>query len=361
MPTSLAALIAYINQYIFANNRGAITGPILAMVLVAMATYFGTYYTPSTFIALGGTSAVNILTRFGYQLTPQDFGATGNTATVPGTCSVAQGSTAWSCPGSSFVSTDVGKYALIHGAGASGAALQTTITGVTDATHITVAAAATTAATNVANNIYGTDDTAAVAAAIGATSATNACLNFPAGTYWLASSSTTIPLAHACLKGAGAVEFQQPYTQTGSSLFISNTTTSQFTVGVAVNINNITVFYPGQDGYSATPITYPALFEAASSGMGNTNFDNLVLVNPYTMIYSSASDGTLGRVFLHGVHAYCIKYCFDMLNGAADLISIDSTSMFSPGWYQDVAVFGTTPPAGKNSISFFGNPTVLSA
>ena len=53
MPTSLAALIAYINQYIFANNRGAITGPILAMVLVSIATYFGTYYAnlsgPNTF------------------------------------------------------------------------------------------------------------------------------------------------------------------------------------------------------------------------------------------------------------------------------------------------------------------------
>ena len=56
MPTTFAQLIAaiqaYVNTYIYANNQGKITGPVMNMVVVTVATmvatFFYTYYSPST-------------------------------------------------------------------------------------------------------------------------------------------------------------------------------------------------------------------------------------------------------------------------------------------------------------------------
>ena len=59
MPTNVNELIAYIQQYIYANGQGLITGPRLAAVLVAIVTYFGTYYAPLSSPSFTGTVTIN--------------------------------------------------------------------------------------------------------------------------------------------------------------------------------------------------------------------------------------------------------------------------------------------------------------
>ena len=70
------------------------------------------------------------------------YSAKGNTRTVPGSCIIASGSFVLACPSAAFSSSDLGKTILIHGAGSSGAPLQTTISAVGDATHLTLSVAA---------------------------------------------------------------------------------------------------------------------------------------------------------------------------------------------------------------------------
>lgn len=83
----------------------------------------------------------------------------------------------------------------MHGAGASGASLITTISVVTDATHIVLADNASTAKSSAATEIYyGTDDLTAINAAKTEAENTQRILAFPEGGYIF---STTIEFAYA--------------------------------------------------------------------------------------------------------------------------------------------------------------------
>ena len=431
-------------------------------------------------------------------VTDPAYGATGNTKTISSACSIAAASNALNCPGAPFVAVDVGKYILIHGAGAAGAALQTTIATFVDASNVTLATTATqavpqsailsavastsqsgagsyapndtivlaggtatttasltvnstqvasavagtngtgctdgtynvtgttgratrfqasvTMATNVptvnsvsvagsyftnpttltsepvtgvagctvqptlsvsmgvltwfytgaglfsgalpgsltqastsgvgtgaiftptfqangTNTVYGNDDTAAVAAAVAAASGKNSCVYFPPGAFWLASSASSISLTNNCLRGDNAREYSQPYTNSGSTLLISNATTPQFIVNNQVNFSNLVVFYPAQDGSVSTPVAFPALFEAGTTATGtavNDVFSDNVFINPYTLWYQASGDRA-GRIFFKSNKAYCVQYCFNILNGMSDILAIDGQSIFSVG------------------------------
>lgn len=88
------------------------------------------------------------------------------------TGSISSGSTTFSDPAAAFVSGDIGKLMTVQGAGAAGALLSTTISGVGSPTSVTLAAPAATSAAST-SYVYGHDDTAAIAATITA-SGTNA-------------------------------------------------------------------------------------------------------------------------------------------------------------------------------------------
>jgi hypothetical protein len=434
-----------------------------------------------------------------------DFGAKGNTVTISGTCTIAASSTALHCPGATFTSADVGKYILVHGPAASGAALTTTIAAFVDGQDVTLTVAAATSvpqsglyaltvtisgvsasyapldtvyltanqgttttqaellinttqvsaaaasvngsgctngtytvtgttgrgtlftanitvASNVvtsvnsftagvylinpttltaepvtgvtgcsaqpqlaltmapltwffqnaglfggtlptsftqastsgtgagaiwspsnwvqngAYTVYGSDDTANVAAAISAAEAYNGCVYFPHGGYWLASSAASIVLKNVCIVGDGAQQFEQPYTAAGSVLLISNTTTSQFLLEPGVNFHGMAVYYPAQDSSLPTPVTFPALFEGGPSSTtlaANDNIYNDVFINPYQLLYVSATDAAIGRDFFHNNLLYCVNKCLYLLNGAPDVISFDSTNTVTVGAFPD--------------------------
>lgn len=455
----------------------------------------------------GATASAPSSQRFGHQVNViDDFGATGNTAPIPGTCSIAASSYTLTCPSANFAAGtggctgDVCKYVLIHGAGTSGAALQTTIAAVVNNTTVTLGNSASTtvpssAASSIAVNaigsgyapfdtitltanqgttttaaevqlatvqlatitansagsgctngnytglagsggrgtqftfnatvtsgalsaivivtrgsytitptsltnvlvtgvtgcsgsnsptvtvtmgvgtffevsaglfsgtlptsftqastsgsgtgatfntpvwgatgqftIYGNDDTAAVTAALAAAQANRVCAYFPSANYWLASQTVTFNLADTCVFGDKVQSYNVAATQDGSQIFISNTTTSEFTLGSNVTFQDLGFTYPAQDGWVSTPIVFPALFEvqpAASNGTVNLNFRDLTIQNAYSMFYVSATDNRWGDLFFRGIHAFCVNYCFDILNGGPDILVVDQASEFS--------------------------------
>jgi hypothetical protein len=96
-------------------------------------------------------------------VTPLTFGGYGDAYQPPNGCNTTASSTTVVCVDGPFVSTDVGKQIWVSGVGAAGAAFNATITAVTNASTVTVSAAATGAVTN-GRGIYGHDDRVAVQA-----------------------------------------------------------------------------------------------------------------------------------------------------------------------------------------------------
>ncbi len=74
----------------------------------------------TAFVAAGGSSAVNLITRMGWQLTPWDFGGYGDAKRVSCTLTISSGSPDLTIgTGCSFTSADVGKYITVPNAGAA--------------------------------------------------------------------------------------------------------------------------------------------------------------------------------------------------------------------------------------------------
>ncbi len=101
------------------------------------------------------------------------YGAKGDTVPLVNvTVSIASGSNALTVVGGVFSAGDIGKKIRVPYAGSAGGLLSTTISSVTDATHVTLATnASTTLTSRVATVIYGTDDTSAIQAALTAVNA----------------------------------------------------------------------------------------------------------------------------------------------------------------------------------------------
>src|SRR5574337_924687 len=146
------------------------------------------------------------------------YGAVGNGVFLY-TGSITTGTAALTVTGGSFAAGDVGKAIEVDGAGASSGNLITTISAVTDANHVTLAA---NAGTTVASNgivVYGTDDGAAVQTLINTiVAAGGGKLFFPQGIYidnqapnanlfslWINAVPTTQPFLSIELEGAVAM------------------------------------------------------------------------------------------------------------------------------------------------------------
>jgi len=111
-------------------------------------------------------------------------------------------------PGTStFGLTDIGKAVQVTGAGPGGACLFTTITGFTDALHVTLATPASTTASQQTAIWYpvGQDDTAAIQAAIDATTADVGTIYLPSVVYVISSELTSSQHLHA-LRGNGLAQ-----------------------------------------------------------------------------------------------------------------------------------------------------------
>jgi hypothetical protein len=134
---------------------------------------------------------------------------------MAGSLTLAAGSRTLIAPSAVFAAADIGKTAIILGAGPSGGALTTTIVGYTSPTTVTLAAAATAApaATGAGSYIltWGTDDTAALQAAISAanaamTAGSYPCVYAPGGNYLISSPPGGFGLGlPGCVMGDGPI------------------------------------------------------------------------------------------------------------------------------------------------------------
>lgn len=98
-------------------------------------------------------------------LNPFMFGVVANGVDVVVTASITSGAAALTATGAAFTVADIGKRIVVPGAGTAGAPLATTISGFTDATHVTLGANAATSLVASSQQIaYGTDDAAALQA-----------------------------------------------------------------------------------------------------------------------------------------------------------------------------------------------------
>ena len=210
------------------------------------------------------------------------------------------------------------------------------------------------------NYTFGTDDTAAVMAAV--TAAQTAAsgggkqLYFPAGAYWLASQNACLNINNMTLSGdgwpndigAGGQSFPG-----GSTILISNTSTSAFCGMNSVAFRDLAVYYPLQDGSAAAPVVYPPTFE--STYFVDDVFVHDRFMNSYQLLKVDAIAGSgLGRVFFDTNLMYCIDKCLWLQAGAADTLKFGPTNYTGPGAYGAQAIAGPAYLArySQNSAEF---------
>src|SRR6266568_6779413 len=102
---------------------------------------------------------VNWLQNFAYNV--KDYGAKGDGKTITDGA-ITTGTATLTSASAGFTSADVGKQITVNGAGASAANLNTTISGFTNTTTVTLATNAGTTVSG-ATFFYGTDDTTPIA------------------------------------------------------------------------------------------------------------------------------------------------------------------------------------------------------
>jgi hypothetical protein len=118
------------------------------------------------------------------------------------------------------------------------------------------------------NYTFGTDDTAALTAAAATAAAAGAQLYLPHGGYWLASQTACIALRNLTLAGDGWPQDNGTGTALfpgGTTIAISNATSSAFCDMSSVTIRDLAVYYPLQDGSQPTPIACPRHLKARST------------------------------------------------------------------------------------------------
>ncbi len=120
---------------------------------------------------------------------PRTYGASFDYETVTGSMLIS--TTTVTVSTAPFLSTDVGKLIAVHGAGASGGILLSTIVAYISATQVTIGTPALTAVTNVQVE-YGTDNTSAIQAALNSFATTfpgpvGGIVRLPLGVGWIGS------------------------------------------------------------------------------------------------------------------------------------------------------------------------------
>lgn len=160
-----------------------------------------------------GAAARTAASKLGDLLSVLDFGAVANAVTITGNCSITSGAAALTVSGAAFAAGDVGKAITLPGAGASGAALVTTISAYTSATQVTLAANASTTLSSSSQTVtYGTDNKTAIQNALNQGIASGQAVYIPAGRYYVSGalsasiSTATETTQHFSLLGAGMAQ-----------------------------------------------------------------------------------------------------------------------------------------------------------
>lgn len=236
----------------------------LVTLVLAPASAFGQSYPSPHFnnLTVGGTVSAGVLQGINVKDAP--YSAKGDTTgSTDGT--IAAGSNAFLSNAATFTSADVGKSIILHGSGASGAPQQGTITGFTDAHHVTVsftstfatpwsgAWAASVATAQSGAGSYAPSDTLTVSGGTGVVTAP-------------VFSIATTKVASATVNAAGSGGTNGTCTVAGTT-----GTGTKFTAGVTISSGAITAInsISNAGSYTTNPTSLTAEPVANSSGCGS--------------------------------------------------------------------------------------------
>lgn len=291
------------------------------------------------FIASGTTAPRDNTDRFGDIYSALDFGAKGDVVQFSDGV-ISAGTSTLSSASASCKATDVGKSLMLHRSGTAGAPQLGTISSCNENSFV-VSFTTITNIPSAGNFLYGTDDTVAVASAVSTAGAAGKVVQFPKGAYGLFTQTASMLLNTVCLRGDPTVTHKTPYLDVGSVLLIFNQSTATFTVNFRWCLQDISFYWPQQDGYASSPITFPPLLEATgSSARGARGYlSNVTFINPYIFFQSDAATPGIGAIDGTDLRGYCIYSCFNFLGGSTANISLVNVSA-SPVYYATEATSG---------------------
>ena len=165
-----------------------------------------------------------------------------------------------------------------------------------------------------------------------AAAGTNGVVYIPQGKYLL---SGQIELSNITIKGCGILDGDTPFNN-GSTFVIKQNTVSPFKVLKNVVLDGVGFYYPDQNGSTATPLSYPPTI--LYNTIINVIIRNCIFYNAYVGIAPDTLSGTIGRIIIEDVYAYCINN-FINIRRSRDTISI-SNSFITAGVFQDIALTG---------------------
>lgn len=249
------------------------------------------------------------------------YGAKGDVQRVVDASTTAGSATIGSAS-ANFQATDVGKYAIVNGGGAS---LVTTVAAYVSATQITLAAAPTFSATG-ATLYWATDDTAAIQAAVNAAYAVGGGKVTLAPTPWgYYCAGNLVVKEYVCLEGHWEVPqigaFNPSTVSSGQWAYGSALLTtanaggsaaaySFLTVNRGAAVKGVAVFHPAQT-VTNPPIAYPPAVQLAPSPSSPGNVHqhmgggvlDVLLVNAYQGVWCVSHE----KFFVDGVYGQCLN------------------------------------------------------
>lgn len=202
-----------------------------------------------------------------------------------------------------FLSTDVGKKISVQGAGAAGAVLNTTISGYTSATQVTLTASASTTVSS-KQAVWATNDTTAFQDAIDAAYAAGGGTVFvPDGLYGLNSgivlkSGVTLRTLSGTAPDPGNITGGITGYKAGVLMLRSTTDYGVTLSGSAMALKGLAFWYPDQVVPTAsTPTSYPATICNGAYSAAGVSIDHCAIINAYDgIILGTASTQGIGRV-----------------------------------------------------------------
>lgn len=189
-----------------------------------------------------------------------------------------------------------------------------------------------------------TDDTTTIQSAINAARTSGAAVYFPPGEYVVAGQLTLYKVA---LVGPGVFRRDvATYGLDGATLYFTGTTLSPLLIDQSggVVIDGLNFFWPNQTT-STTPVAYPAMITCVASppnySMADVTFRNCAVINAYDFLRFPSTAHSMGDVRIESCRIFALRRTFWIEKAVPEVVYI-SNSMFSPGVYQNVAVFANS-------------------
>ena len=191
------------------------------------------------------------------------------------------------------------------------------------------------------------DATTALINAISAAKATGVNAVDCSGGKWLISTGG-ITLNNVSLYAETPPDFAATYGDTGGTFLLTSTTTSPFELQQGWAIRGLTFHYPNQDGISASPVVYPALFVGTYVAAGV--MEDVTVTNAY-QIFKFNSGIAIGDLRFDRCRMYGIDRVFWFLQGAPESINISdcffSHGIFVPSYTPNVYLRDYTSASGE--------------